>query len=286
MEIGGGIVLHGFFPMNFCLVSASSTQHLVTQVKALLLSSLCYGLCSPLPSPLFWIFVLSCPVSCQGARGAPSDPFVVGHGDAARQRARSGIELGAGRRVTESTATARTALVENFRRWLSSCGYDFELFLANPPDLDRINSVLAEYGRFLFGAGKPYYRYSESINGLASIRPILRRSLQQAWDLAFLWGSYEPHEHHIAVPHQVLIAIVSVCLCWGWIREAAVFSLAFGALLRIGEIFNATRADLNLPADVDDSVQFMLLKIREPKTRFRAGRHQAGKCESSDLIQV
>jgi len=242
MEIGGGIVLHGFFPMNFCLVSASSTQHLVTQVKALLLSSLCYGLCSPLPSPLFWIFVLSCPVSCQGARGAPSDPFVVGHGDAARQRARSGIELGAGRRVTESTATARTALVENFRRWLSSCGYDFELFLANPPDLDRINSVLAEYGRFLFGAGKPYYHYSESINGLVSIRPILRRSLQQAWDLAFLWGSYEPHEHHIAVPHQVLIAIVSVCLCWGWIREAAVFSLAFGALLRIGEIFNATRA--------------------------------------------
>ena len=248
--------------------------------------ALFWTLFSAAPCSLSWIFVLSCPVSCQGARGAPSDPFVVGHGDAARQRARAGIELGAGRRVTESTATARTALVENFRRWLPSCGYEFELFLANPPDLDRINSVLAEYGRFLFRAGKPYYHYSESINGLVSIRPILRRSLQQAWDLAFLWGSYEPHEHHIAVPHQVLIAIVSVCLCWGWVREAAVFSLAFGALLRIGEIFNATRADLILPGDVDNSVQFMLLKIREPKTRFRAARHQAGKCESPDLIQV
>ena len=69
-------------------------------------------------------------------------------------------------------------------------------------------------------------------------------------------------------------------------REAAVFSIAFGALLRIGEVVNATRSDLVLPSDVDYSVSFMLLKIREPKTRFRAARQQAGKCESPDLIQV
>ena len=241
---------------------------------------------SPAPSSLSWFLVLSCPLSCQGARGRPSDPFVVCHGDAARQRARSGIELGAGRRVTESTALSRTALVENFQKWLQESGIDFGLFMQNPPDLDRINALLTDYGRFLFKAGKPYYHYSESINGLVTLRPILRRSLQQAWDLAFLWGSYEPHVHHIAVPHQVLISILSVCLIWGWLREAAVFSIAFGALLRIGEVVNATRSDLVLPSDVDYSVSFMLLKIREPKTRFRAARHQAGKCESPDLIQV
>ena len=241
---------------------------------------------SPAPSPLSWFLVLSCPLSCQGARGRPPDPFVVCHGDAARQRARSGIELGAGRRVTESTALSRTALVENFQKWLQESGIDFGLFMQNPPDLDRINALLTDYGRFDFKAGKPYYHYSESINGLVTLRPILRRSLQQAWDLAFLWGSYEPHVHHIAVPHQVLISILSVCLIWGWLREAAVFSIAFGALLRIGEVVNATRSDLVLPSDVDYSVPFMLLKIREPKTRFRAARHQAGKCESPDLIQV
>ena len=243
-------------------------------------------LLSPAPSSLSWILVLSCPLSCQGARGRPSDPFAISHGDAARQRARSGIELGAGRRVTEATALSRTALVENFQKWLFGNGIDFGLFMQSPPDLDRINALLADYGRYLFKAGKPYYHYSESINGLVTLRPILRRSLQQAWDLAFLWGSYEPHIHHIAVPHQVLISILSVCLIWGWVREAAVFSIAFGALLRIGEVVNATRGDLILPSDVDYSVQFMLLKIREPKTRFRAARHQAGKCESPDLIQV
>ena len=42
-----------------------------------------------------WIFVL-CPLSCQGARGVPSGPFAVSHGDVARQRLRSGIELGHG----------------------------------------------------------------------------------------------------------------------------------------------------------------------------------------------
>ena len=232
-----------------------------------------------------WIFVL-CPLSCQGARGVPSGPFAVSHGDVARQRLRSGIELGAGRRVTESTASARVVLVENFKLWLNEQGIDFKIFLVQPPDLDRINAVLTQFGRFLFGAGKPYYHFSELINGIVTIRPTLRRSLQQAWDLAFLWGSYEPSEHHIAVPHQVLLSVLSVCLIWGWTREAGIFALAFGALLRIGEIVNADRADLILPSDVDFSISYMLLKIREPKTRFRAARHQAGKCESPDLIQV
>ena len=177
-------------------------------------------------------------------------------------------------------------MVENFKIWLGERGIDFDLFLATPPDLDKINAVLTDFGRFLFGAGKPYYHYSECINGLVTVRPTLRRSLQQAWDLAFLWGSYEPSEHHIAVPHQVLLSVLAVCLIWGWPREAAVFALAFGALLRIGEITNAVRADLILPADVDFSIQYMLLKVKEPKTRFRAARHQAGKCESPDLIQV
>ena len=237
------------------------------------------------PSLLIWILV-NCPLSCQGARGVPSNPFDLSHGDAVRQRARDGIELGAGRRITEATALSRNALVENFKHWLAKNGLGFELFLESPPDLDRINAVLTDFGRFLFKAGKPYYHYAESINGLVTVRPTLRRSLQQAWDLAFLWGSYEPSEHHIAVPHQVLLSIITVCLIWGWTREAAIFALAFGALLRIGEIMSATRADLILPQDVDYSIPHVLLKVNEPKTRFRAARHQAGKCESPDLILV
>ena len=57
-------------------------------------------------------------------------------------------------------------------------------------------------------------------------------------------------------------------------REAACFALAWGALLRIGEVAIACRKDLILPADVNNSVKHLLLRIVDPKTRFRAARHQ------------
>ena len=82
--------------------------------------------------------------------------------------------------------------------------------------------------------------------------------------------------------------------CWPYLalaycgigREAACFALAWGALLRIGEVVIACRKDLILPADVNNSVKHLLLRIVDPKTRFRAARHQVGKMEQPDLILV
>ena len=62
--------------------------------------------------------------------------------------------------------------------------------------------------------------------------------------------------------------------------------MAWGALLRIGEIFQAKRVDFVLPSDVGNSIQFVLVHVLEPKTRYRAERHQAGKREQPDLIEV
>lgn len=101
-----------------------------------------------------------------------------------------------------------------------------------------------------------------------------------------MWGSREPADHHVAVPHQVLLAILSVCLVWGWVREAVCFSLTFGALLRPGEVVAASRADLLLPSDVNGTIKHVLLRIREPKTKLRAARHQVGKMERPDLITL
>ena len=211
----------------------------------------------------------------------------LSHGDLTRQRLRADIVLGEGRRVTELTSSVRLDLLQNLKSWLIEKDLDFEAtFMGNPPDLDLINKVLSDYGRALFGLGKPYYHYSETINAVSNARPILRRSLQQAWDLAFIWGSYEPPEHHCAMPYQILLAVITTCFVWGWPREAACFALAWGALLRMGEIYQAKRKDLVLPSDVDFSVDFILLKIHEPKTRFRAARHQAGKMDQPDLMQV
>ena len=242
--------------------------------------------------------VFSCPVPCFALSSftiisCSGFPVVIGaparwmDGDEERKQARAGVVLHDGRRVTAGTANVRQVLLESFYDWLGtkSIGPDVLIF-ASPPDLDRLNKILVEYGRHLFDAGKPFYHYSETINAVTVARPLIRRSLQQAWDLAFIWSSYEPSEHHVAMPYQVLIALIGAAWSWGWKREASVFALAWGALLRIGEVLDATRTDLVLPSDVGNSIDYVLLKIREPKTRYRAARHQAGKLEQVDPIEI
>lgn len=211
----------------------------------------------------------------------------VSHGDAMRREQRIGTVLGDGRRVTATTAFYREGLLGKFRDWLQTKGLSFDtIVMQSPPDLDMLNQKLVEYGRWLFAEGKPLYHYSETINSITNCRPIVRRSLQQAWDLAFLWNAHEPSEHHIAMPFQILIAIISISWIWGWKREAAVWALAWGALLRIGEVTNALRSDLIMPSDVSHSVDYVLIRLKEPKTRYRAARHQSGKLEQPDLIEI
>ena len=211
----------------------------------------------------------------------------VSHGDAERQRQRAGLELPDGRRLTPLTVSIRSQLAAAFEGWLRNEGLSFDMiFHANPPDLDRVNAVLTRYGRYLFSAGKPYYHLSETINLVSARRPILRRSLQQAWDLCAMWSSFEPVEHHRAMPVQLLLAVLSTCLIWGWTREAAILAMCWGMLLRSGEIINARRKDVIFPQDVRFSVDHVLIRILEPKTRFRAARHQSSKLEPPDLIMV
>ena len=234
---------------------------------------------------LTWIFLFSgIPLS---VFGAPPVGVSKSHGDVLRKEQRAGIVLDDGRRVTKTTSLTRDWLLGCFVKWLDEKGVSFEdVAMASPPDIDLLNKMLVDFGRLLFREGKPYYHFSETINAITSKRPVVRRSLQQAWDLAFMWGSHEPAEHHVAMPYQLVIALISAAWLWGWDREAAVFALAWGALLRIGEITDAVRADLILPTDVNDTNSFALLRILEPKTRFRAARHQAGKLEHVDLLQV
>ena len=211
----------------------------------------------------------------------------VRNGDALRRDLRKGLELPEGRRVTEATNSVRAQLVSTFNSWLRDVGLSYDsVFQANPPDLDQVNAVLTRYGRHLFAEGKPYYHFAETINAVSARRPILRRSLQQAWDLCAMWTSFEPVEHHQAMPYQVLLAVLSTCLVWGWVKEAAIFAMCWGMLLRVGELINARRADIVFPQDVQNSIDYVLLKILEPKTRFRAARHQSSKLEPPDLIMV
>ena len=183
------------------------------------------------------------------------------------------------------TRRNRESLIEAFREWLRERGKDWDQLLSGPSsDLEAINEALVQYGRWLYESGKPYWRFSETVNATAAARPTIRRQLQAAWDLAFAWQSLEPYTHHLPLPAVVLLAMLSVCLLWGWKAEAGLFAMSWGGLLRIGEASGAQRKQLVLPSDVLYIQSFVLLQILEPKTRLRGARHQSSKIEPSDLV--
>ncbi|CAE7419264.1 unnamed protein product [Symbiodinium sp. CCMP2592] len=204
--------------------------------------------------------------------------------DALRRRARQGETLPEGRPVQLRTSANRSSLLKAFQDWLLAGGLEAEGYLSWPAE--EIGRVLAVFGRELFEAGYPYWHLAETINAIASKRPAVRRQLQAAWDVAFSWMAAEPHSHHVAMPAVVLLAVLAVSLLWGWRSEAGIFGLAWGALLRIGEAVGARRECLVLPRDVLGSQTYVLLRIEEPKTRYRAARQQAGKLEQADLVEL
>lgn len=143
----------------------------------------------------------------------------------------------------------------------------------------------SSYGKD-YAAGKSYGRFSETINAVTSRRPALRRQVAAAWDLAFNWAVDEPHEHHSAVPLSVMLALCGLALLWGWAREACIIAISWTGVMRIGEVVSACRQDLVLPCDAAPCFLCVLLKIRQPKTRGRAARHQSAKIEPTDIVQL
>ena len=209
------------------------------------------------------------------------------HRDRSRAQARQSYELGEGRPVLDKTAANRTKLLVSFDAWLN--GYDWSvqrLLGTKPLEPETVASWLVRYGRELFEAGRPYWTYSETVNAIAAKQPVLRRQLQGAWDLAFAWMAKEPMTHHVAMPAIVLLSVLTTCLLWGWVDEAAIFAMSWAGLLRIGEATALVREDLIFPADVLYSQQYLLVRVQEPKTRLRAARHQAARVEPSDLIAL
>ncbi|CAK9104540.1 Protein disulfide-isomerase 5-4 (AtPDIL5-4) (Protein disulfide-isomerase 7) (PDI7) (Protein disulfide-isomerase 8-2) (AtPDIL8-2), partial [Durusdinium trenchii] len=182
--------------------------------------------------------------------------------------------LPSGRPVLKSTEKRREFLFSAFRQWVEGRGLLFsELFGNTYQNIEEINTILTAYGRELYQSGRPLNHFSETINSIASWKPQLRRVLQGAWDLVYTWVKLEPSIHHTAMPAQVLLSFLSVCLAWGWVRFGGCIALAWGGLLRPGELLSAKRCHLQLPSDVRFSVPFILLSILEPKSRRTTVSH-------------
>ena len=208
-------------------------------------------------------------------------------GDRKRASARGDLALEEGRPVLQKTQLHRDKLLTWFKEWLISEGVNFDdLILVGNPDIDAINVLLQRYGRSLFRAGRPYGHYAETVNAVAGKRPRLRRQLQPAWDLAYTWMRQEPPNHHTALPWQVLLCMLSTAISWGWPQVAGILALSWGGLTRIGEALGALRKHLVLPQDVEFTSPYILLQIGEPKTRFRAARHQVAKVDQPQLVKM
>ena len=223
--------------------------------------------------------------SCFLVRAMP----ITARNSADRQRAalRTGrLPLAEGRHVTAGTRTMRETLMASFLAWIDEEQIPWERMVADSHNcLEDINAVLVAYGRLLRKHGRPYQHYAETINAVSSLKLSLKRHLQGAWSLAFSWVQNEPSAHHVAMPFQVLMALLTTTMLWGWWNVGGVLALGWGAFLRAGEVLNSQRKHLLLPSDVGNSIRFGMLSIFEPKTRTSAARHQAAKLDIPDLLQ-
>ena len=216
-------------------------------------------------------------------------PLTADSGEELRRANRRGsVELFADRVIRQRTRCYRETLLEAFGAWLfTEKGIRLgDLLDAKPLDAETIASALTDFGRQMYYAGKPYGRFSETINAVAGKRPAIRKALVQAWDLAFAWQADEPREHHPAMPLSVLLALCSLALLWGWPHEAAIFALTWSGILRIGETLAATRGDLILPCDAAPGTSYALLRILQPKTRGPLAKHQSARIGPSDIIRL
>ena len=142
------------------------------------------------------------------------------------------------------TRVNRARLLADFDNWLAERGRSLDGFVtAAPRDVLGLNTALVAFGHELFDAGRPYWIYSETVNGVAATHR--SEATSASWDLGFPWLAIEPYSHHVPLPAILLCAVLAACMVWGWTREAGLFAMAWGGL--IGEATSAKRADLVPP---------------------------------------
>lgn len=216
----------------------------------------------------------------------PMQPFSADERERASRRA--GVQLHKDRVLRPQTRSRRETLLHEFEAWLTEHeSITLSQLLDGPTvNAEAVSDILATYGQALFYAGKPYGRYSETINAVAGRRPHIKRSLVSAWDVAFAWVTDEPHIHHPAMPLSIVLAFGGLALLWGWPVEASIFLMTWTGILRIGEVFQALRSDLVLPCDAAPGVRGAILQIRQPKTRGSAARHQAARIDPEDIVAL
>ena len=207
---------------------------------------------------------------CSGARfGEASNP------GPARRRAepRANVNLAEVPLVQPATAALQRSVWDEFRRWVDEgSGSEGCAYATAVPEM--LVELLCAYGQVLYSRGKPLQHYRQLLALSQRKVPLVRPFIRQAWEMLTRWERLEPTKHRPPLPEPVLEAMCSLAIAWGWDRWAASTFLGFYGCCRIGEILNASRADLFTPEDLLRDDRRIALQLNEPKTRTRGARVQ------------
>ena len=203
-----------------------------------------------------------------------------------RQRMQRDVrQLENARLINRTTQLLQDRVWQSFEDWVNarvSAHAAAQLFLCPQLAVD----VLITYGKFLFAAGAPLYEFRHVLVLAQQKHSGLRFFMSPAWQLISQWEEVQPVQHRQPLPEILFRAMFVVSLLLGWKRWAATLLLAFEGIARIGEVLQATRADLVLPCDSCDNVLGVaFLRIRKPKTSRRGkGRIQHLKISNTAAV--
>ena len=189
------------------------------------------------------------------------------------------------RLINRTTQVLQDRVWQSFEMWVLervSAHAASQLFLCPQLAVD----VLVNYGKSLFAAGAPLYEYRHVLVLAQQKHSGLRAFMAPAWQVISQWEEVQPLQHRQPLPEVLFRAMFVVSLLLGWKRWAATLLLAFEGIARIGEVLQATRADLVLPCDsCDNVIGVAFLRIRKPKTSRRGkGRIQHLKISNSAAV--
>ena len=188
--------------------------------------------------------------------------------------------------VQPTTMLLQKRVHEKFVAWIASeLGSEALRSLQRAPKLQL--HFCRTFGQWLYTKGEAMYIYRHLLVYLQQMFPSERPALAGAWSLLQRWELIQPVAHRPPLPRIILDALLALSLSWGWHRWAALTSLAFFGVLRVGEPLRATRADLLLPEDCGVDREVLFLQINFPKSGRRGkGRVQHSKVTHLQTIQL
>lgn len=149
-------------------------------------------------------------------------------------------------------------------------------------DARKADTTLAAYGRYLFQHGRSRLVYAETINAVVDIERSWRRLLEAAWDVAWVWKGLADTGNNQAMPAEVVLAVMSLGIVWGWFDMAILLGLGFFGMLRPGELAGLLAGDLVF-SDVAGRPA-LFVHIRLPKMRRIGPRREHVRIDDEPLI--